>query len=214
MKVTVGSMFRNSVPYLGRYFDQIKSLRREIDVRLVLAEGDSEDSTYGQIMPQLQSADTLLQVNHGGKRFGSVDRRIRWENIATVMRAIVGTVADPDDVFLWVEADLIWDTVTMLRLLDDTMVKSAVAPMVFGSKPYEDRYYDTYGFRRAGKMFNHHPPYWEDPTGNRFEKIDSCGSCFAVAPEAWGSVVAWDGMWPFGADGQLWLDTELTIRHP
>lgn len=214
MKVTLSSMFRNSVPYLHRYFAQVKALRREVDVRLVIAEGDSQDSTYGMLHPQLSSADTLIKVDHGGIIYGSVNRPQRWANIATVARAVVGAVSDPGDVFLWVEADLIWDASTMLRLLDDTMTKPAVAPMVYCSAPKTNRFYDVWGYRREGQKFRSYAPHWNNPTDARYVKLDSCGSCFAVSPEAWGSVVGWDGMWPFTADGELWLDAELVVRHP
>ncbi len=153
--------------------------------------------------------DTLLKVDHGGPRYGSVDHPERWEQIALVMRALTAEVEDPGDAFIWVEADLLWRPEVMLGLLGDLGEVEAVSPLILCDGGL--RFYDVYGYRKDGKGFEAHPPYYpEQPPG--LVKIDSCGSCFATTD--WPAVRQWSGHWPYPADGKLWVDPSLVAFHP
>lgn len=212
--ITLASMFRDSGAYIDRYFAQVAALREHHDIRLVLAEGDSTDDTYANLKDRIGDNDTLIKVDHGDREYGSVDHPVRWANIATVARAIVNEVTDPGDAFIWVESDLLWEPASMLQLLSVPVI---VAPMVIHDTT--NRFYDYWGFRKDGQLFDQYPPYYP-PTSppplepNRLVKIDSCGSCFVADRSDWEIVTEWDGMWPFTASGQLWLDPTVTIRHP
>lgn len=199
----VCSMFRDAEAYLPRYWDQITRLRGEMDVRLVLAEGDSRDSTYERLLGWVTGDDVLLKVDHGGPRFGSVDHPQRWQQIATVARAIIEKTDGP---VLWVEADLVWEPTALVHLVEDLASVESVSPRVMMGP----RFYDTWGFRKDGNHFQPNPPYYDGPTEG-LVKIDSCGSCFATTNTD--ALHAWDGMWPYTAGGGLWLDTDLVVTH-
>jgi hypothetical protein len=200
-------MFRDCEDKLSAYFNRLDHLRACVDLRVVVAEGDSTDNTYGRLYDG--PIDHLIKVDHHGERFESTDDPVRWAQIAYVARKIISEVDDPGDAFIWVEGDLLWDTATMLGLLDDLIEVRAVAPMVLHEEGR--RFYDVFGFRKDGRPFQYYPPYYL-PTEEPLVKIDSCGSCFAVSD--FSLVHAWDGVWPFPAKGELWLDPALQIRHP
>lgn len=215
MRLTLASIFRDSAGYLDRYFAQVNALRAEgYDVRLALAEGDSTDHTFDRLDELAGADDILVKIDHGGPNYGSVDRAERWDQIAEVVRGLLAKVDDPGDAFVWVESDLMWDWPVMATLLGAEV--PAVAPMVYAG--LSSRFYDTWGFRKDGKGFDRFWPHWagQRPPGQeeRLVKIDSCGSCFVLRSDAYDSLFAWSGHWPFTADGALWLDTSVAVRHP
>lgn len=215
MTITVCSIFRNSTPYLDRYFAQIEGLRAAGDVQLALAEGDSDDGTFEAIEGRLQPGDFLAKIDHGGPVFGSVDAEQRWAQIALVVSGLIGKIGDPGAALIWVESDLIWKPEALTALIGDLRFVPAVAPMVFHGD--SARFYDIWGYRREGQCFSPYPPYWTGAhTGahNMVTNIDSCGSCFALAPEAYPSLFSWDGRWPFTAGGDLWIDPRVEVIHP
>lgn len=211
MKVTLCSMFRNSERYIPRYFDQIARLQEHVDIRLVLAEGDSVDLTPALVKGYATRSDTVLSIDHDGPDFGSVDHPQRWAQISVVVRGMLEHVGDPGDAFIWVESDLIWDPETMLRLLK---AGRCVAPLVKASDDPQ-RLYDYWGPRQDGKVLNSQPPYFHFQYADQYVKVDSCGSCFVIPGKDYPEVVdGWDGVWPFTANGRLWMDQEAIVRHP
>lgn len=211
--ITVCSIFRDASEHLDRYFHQVAELRLAFDVRLALAEGDSHDDTWDALNVYAAPGDLVVKIDHNGPRFGSVDHPQRWAQIAHVVTGLLGKVDDPGAALIWVEGDLMWDVPTFTRLLDDlarTPTALAVSPLVVTDV---NRFYDTWGFRKDGQHFNPWHPYFDGPE-DRLVKIDSCGSCFAASPAAYPAVFGWDGFWPFTADGDLWLDPTLAVRHP
>ena len=209
--IALSSIFRNSASYLDRYFAQVEELRLRVDgLRLVLAEGDSHDNTWDLLESFGRPGDEMLRINHGGPRFGSIDIPQRWAQIAQVVCPVKALACEwHPDVFVWVEADLIWDPEAMAHLIARAHDFS-VAPMVFQAET--DLFYDTWGYRIGGQEFSQGPPYFPHEGHDRFVKIDSCGSCFAT--HDLDAVREWDGHWPFPAGGGLWLDTETRIEHP
>jgi hypothetical protein len=211
LKLTVASMFRNSTPYLGRYFSQIEGLRLlGHDIHLIVAEGDSTDDTYASLDERLRPSDKLLKVDHGGRHYGSIDHPARWADIAKVATAITAEFSHLSDAFIWVESDLVWNFSAMSQLLADLETVPAVAPMVMAGD--STRFYDTYGFRKNGQRFLPTPPYHPELDG-QLTRIDSCGSCFVLSPPAFRHLDTWDGIWPFRCS-DLWIDPNVAIRHP
>lgn len=212
--ITLGAIVRDARPYLDTYLAQVWGLNTREPLRLVIGEGDSTDGTRQLLEDFLRPEDTLVDVTHGGPKWGSIDNAQRWEQIAGCVRKVIEAVDDPGGAFLWVEADLLWDPDTMLRLIEDLDTVDVVAPMVFAGDTA--RYYDTWGYRQNGAMFLGQPPYWSQPVEMKGSllKIDSCGSCFALSPWAWRHAVQWSGHWPFRGAGNMWLDTECEVRHP
>jgi hypothetical protein len=213
--IALCSIFRNSEGYLDTYFGQVKDLRNELDVTLVLGEGDSTDRTQELLHAYLSTDDTLLHLPHGGPHFGSVDNPQRWEQIAQVVAPVIAeAITRKPKALVWVESDLIWDTGVMVKLIQTALGGRTVAPMVFAGNT--DRFYDTWGFRMGRKQFLPYEPYMpeEGIRDNGYVKLDSCGSCFATSDLP--DLAKWSGHWPFHSNkwGSLWLDPTICVRHP
>lgn len=211
MRVTLCSIFRDSAAYVHRYLLQVQGLRETMDVRLVVTEGDSSDTTYEDLASSGVEME-LHRFDHGGPRFASIDHPQRWDQIAKAVRFTLDQVGDPGDALIWVESDLIWQPNTLHALTNDLLLEPAVAPMVMADG--EERFYDIWGFRRDGIPFSPGHPFYtqSSPYGaDGLVKIDSCGSCWATNDDWWRT---WSGHWPYTAGGELWLDPTLRIWHP
>lgn len=215
--VVIASMFRDSIDYLDRYFDQVQELDQMIPVRLCIAEGDSKDNTYNELDARMQPGDQLLKVDHGGPRFGSVDLVDRWQLLAYVCNTIMEHVP-PDEPLIYVESDLVWDPSTMLCLLDDLDSCPAVAPLSMK----EDWFYDVYGHRGLdGAPFKKTYPYHPDLLGKTEPvEIFSAGSCIAMRPEVaekarFGDTDCVVGLGRSIRDNgfSIWVDPLLQVTH-
>lgn len=211
----VASAFRNSENYVERYFAQINELRTHLPVQLRIAEGDSTDDTYAAIESHLQDGDELYQIAHGGQPYGSVDTPARWGQIAYVWNTLFDKIV-PAGPLVLVEADLIWQPETLLRLVANLDVVDACAPMSMCGA----RFYDTWGFRGLdGQMFYGGPPYHPSVAG--LTEIGSAGSCIAMREAVYDvcRFGATDGIVGFGADIRkrgfhLYVDPSLSVEHP
>ncbi len=231
MHIALASMFRNSTPYLDRYFDQVSRLHRVVrgqghSFRVLWAEGDSADRTWERLqgMARAYVAD-CFQRAHGGPVYGSVDDAQRWRQISFVCNALLERVQPEDDALIYVESDLIWEPETMLALLEQLRELDAVAPMCFHREGF---FYDTWGYRSGGVRFApgapHHPMLLElvpGPARRRYP-LDSAGSCL-VMRGAVARAARFDppeqGIVGFGLDlhakgYHLWLDPCQKVVHP
>lgn len=227
----MASILRNAEGYLERYLCQAAALRELLAARgdtliLRVAEGDSEDGTWARLLDaQRDTAGMVVyKFDHGGPAFGSIDDPMRWANIArTWNRLLDGIKEDDFDALIYVEADLLWEPLTMVRLLgrlnEHGLPVDIVAPM---SMHVAGFFYDTWGYRVAGQRFSPNPPYYPALASlgpGDLLRIDSAGSCQAMR-----DVVArrcrlspTDAM--IGHDVQakgfcFWLDPSLTVLHP
>lgn len=216
MRVVVASIFRNSMDYMDRYWDQVFSLRDKYDLRCALTEGDSTDGTKDFVWAWngvCADGYQFATVDHGGPHFGSVDHEPRWQQIAQVVRPTIQRALELEpEVVLYVESDLIWDTETMTQLIDRTAAAPGrtSAPMLLASDNPE-RFYDTWGYRLNGQQFRGMPPYWDGDDMATHPKIDSCGNCFATNNLE--ELASWDGHWPYPSRNMR-LQTDLIVRHP
>ena len=240
MRFVLGSIFRNSVNYIPRYVSQVTDLREKLLARgdsllLILAEGDNTDDTSSM----LRSANTwrdwkgfpggviVMTREHRGPLFGSVDDDTRWRQSSWVWEGVIERVSQLDDVFCYVESDLIWDSDTLLRLagrLGDG--KDVVCPLCLYA-PENMRHYDSWGLRGLdGKGFGPFWPYHSSllqpsPDAGMFP-INSAGSCLVMRAEVARrsrfipdnlAVVGWcQNMRENGF--KLWLDDKEKVVHP
>jgi len=219
VELVVASIFRNAAHYVERYFRQLEALSDEgsMDVTVVVAEGDSQDDTYGEIERWITPNDVLLKADHGGPHYGSIDHPGRWKQIAWVCNQVMDALPNGLPV-IYVESDLIWMPHTMLTLLDDLEEHDAVAPLSL----HHDVFYDVWGYRGSdGERFEMHEPYHSSlETKDRLVPINSAGSCIAMRPEI--AKVA-----RFAEEdcivglcrsirehGDLYLDTTVAVQHP
>ena len=238
-RVALLSIFRNASSYVERFAEQVDQLERLLSqhgtlLEVYVAEGDSTDNTYQLLFNMFGNGYynaeggftpcKLIQVNHGGPVFGSVDDAVRWRQISKVCNTLLGVVPDCIDGAVYVESDLIWQPETILRLLEHVWVDrvDAVAPMCFHQET--GKFYDIWGHRIADQYFTPDPPYHPDLAGDmvNLAKISSAGSCIAMKGEVARTCRYTPpelGMVGFGHDIQahgysLWLDPTQAVFHP
>lgn len=179
----LASVFRDASDYLDRYQDQVKALREHLPVHVVAVEGDSRDDTWRR----LQSLDFYsLKVEHGGPRYGSIDFPTRWRQLAAACNVamIAATrLCKPDDPFVYVESDLLWEPETILTLVDDLARVPAVAPMsmIWDYSEDRERFYDCFGHTKNGRPFDYQAPYCDGWDPGSLIPIDTAGSCFVTS---------------------------------
>jgi hypothetical protein len=231
--LTLSSIFRDSTHYIDRYFSQIAALEEVVGpIRLVIAEGDSEDGTYealkGQIMDRISLGfrdDTLIQVNHGGPKFGSVDNPLRWNQIAQVCNAVMDCLPHDKTPKVYIESDLIWNPKVIVQLVEDLAEVEAVAPMSMMADGLTTRFYDLWGHRGLdGERFSMDPPYHMDlaRTYDPLVEISSAGSCVAMRSDIarvarFGDndcIVGLGRSIRYECRGHLYLDRRVAVRHP
>ena len=186
MQIAAGSIFQNSESYIDRYARQISELRAaapEHTFRLILAEGDGDDHSF-EILKALYDGSVQKKV-HGGPLFTSVEDDVRFRQVSWVWESILGRVTPQDDVFIWIESDLVWEPKTILRLLQrlEEPGVDAVSPMCF----YHGFHYDTWAFRGLdGVRFGNYPPYHTcmlENSPNGLYPISGFGSCIVMKAE-------------------------------
>lgn len=231
MIVLMASIVRNADGYLDRYLHQAERLRlllAELGHTLVLrvAEGDSEDETWARLL--LAQRDTpgmmVYQFAHGGPAFGSIDDPTRWANIARTWNRLLDAVKEDDfDALIYVEADLLWEPLTMWRLLqrlnETSRPVDIVAPMSMHMAGF---FYDTWGYRVAGQRFGPNPPYYPalaTLAPGEMLRIDSAGSCQAMRDEVARRCRLSEADAMIGHDVAakgfcMWLDPSLAVFHP
>jgi len=217
--ISVVSIFRDSTGYIDRYIDQVGALEDVLGepVRLVLAEGDSADDTFDKLEMCTRAGDELFKIDHGGPRYGSVEKVERWRQISYVCNALMGHLR-PDGPVIYVESDLMWVPRTMVTLLEDLEDVPAVAPLSLRG----DVFYDTWGHRGIdGVRFRKREPYHADLIHLApLVEIGSAGSCVAMRPDV-AKLARWgddDAMVGLGRSIRerftLWLDKRVKVHHP
>jgi len=231
MKVVLASIFRDSCPYLPRYFAQVRLLRDALlpnEFRAIWCEGDSTDDTYDTLKAWADHYSPfidLFQFHHGGPKYGSEDIEDRWRRIALVDNAVMARLPEDTDALIYVESDLIWQPSTMIDLLKCLVEVPAVSPMSFHGET--DAFYDTWGFRGPdGEQFWRHPPYHPtleqpQPLGGDLWPINSAGSCVVMRGEVakvarFGETDCIVGLGRSMREHgyELWLAPELSVIHP
>lgn len=252
MRIALGSIFRDSRGYLDRYFAQASGLREllqtrdpESELRLVLVEGDSRDGTLEAIEKRAARDGfdlRLRKVDHGGPRWGSIDKPERWRALALCCNAVLEQIDERDEALIYVESDLAWQPETMVALIGRLSEYPAVAPMCFtgpqGLAGPRGFFYDIWGHIKDGVNFTSHPPFHPSlqSANGRLVEIDSAGSCVVTGPAILSDVRTGLIRFNDGADGSppdcirgycrainacqsgihghgLYLDTTLEVRH-
>lgn len=235
MNVVIASIFRDSASYLDRYVAQVTGLRdalagRGDALRAVWGEGDSIDRTAVHLAEKARKRALtfdLLDVSHGGAKFGSVNVEQRWRQISYCCNLVLHAIPDSADVVVYVESDLIWSPDTIISLIDRLTGSQmdAIAPMSMAYGETPTRFYDVWGFRSGGVCFQPYAPFHDalqQRTPGMLVKLDSAGSCIvmtgAVARSARFSPPE-EGIVGFGHDLNakgflLWLDPDQTVWHP
>lgn len=232
MNVTLCSLFRDSMGYLRRYIDQVTALGYSIVARghrlyFVLGEGDSTDCTQEALLEFMESTNldiVLVNVAHGGQNYGSVVHPQRFKQLAGACNTVWQYIPPDADAVIWCESDLIWQSETMLALLDDLAHVPAVSPMIELERDgWPKGYaYDRWAVWRNGVQIHSMPPYFDDLDDDLdLVELDSSGSCMAMRGD-----VARRVTWPpedvfRGVSRQIreggdsvYLDMRLKVQHP
>ena len=231
MIVAMASIVRNAEGYLDRYLRQAGALRELLAARgdtliMRVAEGDSSDNTWARLTEAVRETPgmAVYKLDHEGPAFGSIDDPTRWRNIARTWNRLFERIKEDDyDALIYVEADLIWEPATMLRLLgrlnDTGRAVDVVSPMSMHMAGF---FYDTWGYRASGHRFGPTPPYHPGlaglPAGGLL-RLDSAGSCKVMR-----DVVArqcrfseQDAMLGHSVNAKgygFWLDPSVAVFHP
>lgn len=221
----VATVMRDAHLYLGTWCRQIESLAKETDLRVVVAEGDSEDATYKELLAVRDTwVDdiplTVLKAEHGGPKFGSVDNPLRWRQMAAVCNIALLAAArclEPDEPLIYAESDILWDAETFIKLAGHVTLFPAVAPMSM----YKGRNYELWGLVKNGVPLPAYPPYFDGWSPDMMHQIDSQGSCFALSWTA-AQVANFSPVDCIRGVGRslrenglsLWLDPMLSVEHP
>lgn len=222
MNVALGSIFQNSEKYIDRYVAQFYSLvssTSEHTFEPLLVEGDSTDRTWERLNAILPGKVT--KRDHGGTTFGQVDSVQRWLQISYACDGVMEKLGTKHDALLWVEADLIWEPATMLKLLSHVQKVPMVFPMIKRGRMF----YDTWAFAKDGTYFRNEPPFhpmFTGPDGNELYSIDSGGSCWAIRGEIARTCrfrPPAHAMRGFCREvikngGSMWLDPRVEVVHP
>ncbi len=232
MIVQIGSIVRDASEYLNRYFTQVQELQRALfargdSVQVAIAEGDSVDDTWDMLRMHQALEEyvhvtppRLIKYDLAGQKFGSVNVPQRWANIARTWNMLLDEIQnEPFDVFIYVEADLIWQPETMLALIADLAYVDAVAPMSMHQSGY---FYDTWGHRAGGLNFSNNPPYHPrlpDVKPGQLMQLDSAGSCKVMRAKVARQCRLAESDAMMGHDiykngFSLWLDPEQKVIHP
>lgn len=178
--ILFGSIVRNGVNYLPRYFEQINSLRSQYNVQIAITEGDSADNSYDVLKDLIRQYDIptqLFKFNHGGNLYGSVNVSERWMNIARTWNYMLDRISLQYDYFCYMECDLIWNKPTIDKLVDAMQYFDAVAPMSM----LGNIFYDTWGHRALGQNFSNNYPYHPDfEKYQKYMPLTSAGSCIMM----------------------------------
>jgi hypothetical protein len=189
MRLVVASLWRNSAQRVCRYFEQVKSLKAHLgpnhSVRLIAVEGDSTDDTFMALKTTgvARSIDlSIVKCNHGGPVYGSTESPARMKALSKVLNAAFEACCEEDEVFVYVESDLVWDAHTVGSLADMALRRDEgfdiFAPLIFAGQ----HFYDVWAFRRNGARFGPFAPYCHELKGGLLE-LDSAGSCLAMRGE-------------------------------
>lgn len=186
----VVSAFRNSsedhVLRWSRQVCELVNSGRFDSVRAVAVVGDCKpgDETTDYLQRWAQAGGynlTIVECNHGGQHFGSVEHPQRMAQLSKVGNAMLDSVEEGDEFVLYVESDLIWDEPTVYRLLSRLQTftyADVLAPLVFAG----EHFYDVWAFRLNGAQFSPFPPYHSDLDmhAQAVRQVDSVGSCLVM----------------------------------
>jgi hypothetical protein len=231
MNVVLASIMRNGSGYLDRYFSQAAALREVLanqghTLLMRVAEGDSSDDTWARLIEAVRDTPgmAVYKLDHGGPEFGSIDDATRWRNIARTWNSLFERIKEDDfDALIYVEADLLWEPLTMVRLLDrlDERLRpvDVVSPM---SMHVAGFFYDTWGYRAGGQRFGPNPPYHPQLAGRAAEnllRLDSAGSCKVMRDEVARRCRFSEADAMLGHDIKakgyfFYLDHSLAVYHP
>lgn len=227
MNVTIISTFRQATAHIPRYFDQVGALDKLLAARgdwlkLILGYGDSTDGTGEMLFDEATFCmdAQLIDVSHGGKHYGSIEHPQRFKQLAYVGNKLLDCVPADADVVGIVESDLVWQSETMVKLIERLAYIPAVAPMVMDDL---ESFYDVWAFRKDGVRFTKEPPYHEGlDIGNAvLIPVDSAGSVLFAHGDLARKARLTDGEAIIGYckdinkyGGVIWLDTTQAVQHP
>jgi len=238
VNVCLASCFRDSMEYIGRYFDQATALRDALAARgdslhLALVYGDCVDDTAAwldAICKEPASVRfkpgeiTVTEHATGLPYFGQRQSPERFRVLAGVGNAVLANVPPDADVMVYAESDLIWEPEAALALIADLALPDVALafPMVFIKGT--TRFYDTWAYRVGEKPFNPFWPHHPALVGGGLVELTGAGSFAVVGQPALADLLrigfpAWD-CWPgltraLAAEGwRSWVDTRVTVWHP
>jgi hypothetical protein len=232
-KLAVCSIFRNATLHINRYLDQVDAFIKHQgweswQVKLLLGYGDSVDGTGPMLFEECQFRfdAVLIEANHGGAHYGSIEDHRRFKQLAQVGNKVWSQIPPEAEVVAMIESDLIWEPHVLSELVRDARTFNQVfAPMIMHKEP-PLRFYDTWGYRKDGVRFVNNPPFHEcllEPRTHHVPiKMDTVGSFVVMPGHVAGRVEFTPEEVVVGLCKQIYektsatilLQPELTVYHP
>lgn len=225
MNICVGSMWRDSVDYIDRTLDQMERLAKEFDargdtVRFVWSENSSSDDTLARLREWEVAPVTIVERYDDCPYWPSIDVRERWRHLAWVANGVLEQVNADDDVFVYVESDLVWEPSTLVALVERLGSVDVVSPLNLRAA---GGYYDRWGSRGIdGRRFTAQSPYHPDlADAGGLVQVQALAGCTAMKAEVARRTrfdrddcyVGWNrAMRLAGYD--VWCDPSLSVVHP
>lgn len=190
MNIVIGSAWRSSEHNVSRYLDQVFALQALLEpydhnVRVIGVEGDSVDGTLQALQRGAEKRLIDLQVKKFDQHtphWGSTTDPRRMKALSEIANTIFDMVDEDDDIFVYVESDLIWEPEPIATLIQMVEEKAEgydiIAPLVFAG----EHFYDVWAFRKNGEQFGPFPPY-HSKLREGLTEVDSVGSCMVMHTE-------------------------------
>lgn len=215
-------MMRTAGEYLPAFIERVDALSDLAELRVIVGENDSRDETKKMLDFWSHTAAydvKVLDCGDGSNHFGSVDDPERWRSIAGVMNKVLDEVGEGDDEVMYVDADLMWEPTTIMRLLmkRERFNLDVLCPitMIF------DRFFDLWGTRKDGVRITRRGDPWPNVAAVGRVEVDSA-ACLNVMAAHWARVarfgeddanVGWHNeMRAKGA--HIWVDFDEGVVHP
>jgi hypothetical protein len=190
VKVALVSFFRNSGGgQAQRFLYQAALLRNHLKeswntLRVVAVYGDCYDDTAAVLIDhglRHNLSVSLVERSHGGPVFGSTEHPDRLRALTFVGNGGLEAVHPDDDVVVYVESDLIWESATISGLITRLSEPGVdvVAPLVFAG----ELFYDIFVYRKNGQRFSPFYPYHPELNHEGLTHVDSVGSCLVMRAE-------------------------------
>jgi len=201
-KIAIWSIFRDDAGNnIKLYRERIEALDypRHL-IRLYLAEGDSVDNTFGELVEWSKQDNrvNITKANSSLPRYGHTTEPLRFHSLAVASNAAIDMIAEDDwaNLAVLIESDLLYESNLLLQLyLSKPPGKSVISPMVWLRTPDSYRFYDIWAFRTP--MGEHFPlatgDWYSQNYPHEIFEIESSGSVVMFEMEVIRAGCRYDG---------------------
>lgn len=211
----ISSMWRNDATrnLMGRAEHLL--LKWQPGVRYVWVVGDSSDDTEAQLRDIVEVGDWPVEIIRHDTGIVGEDANVRLRRMSLTASAGFDQVRADDEWWILHESDLI----SPINLVD--LMTGSGFDVLGGWVTLGDMFYDTYAYRKDGKLFTNHPPYHACYKPDEPFELDCIGSVMMFPARELRIGVRCDSggvvelCRQFTEDGlRIWCDPRIKIQQP